>query len=1075
MFSFNKGVEYGQGEVVEESQNHLFRSSEKDSITVRAASHYFYCDRTIEDGSKCVLLLGGFTGYQNFGDILQLKHAISFHKNTTGLTPVVICDIESIVGPDYPAKLYKIFAVDCIIFYSREYYDVEALNLKVMESPVRIPYFHIYGGGILNKYWGEWYLSLVPDVIDFFGVGHYLLSGQQIDRRISNKLQHFFEMYKPLLIGCRDEESLDIVKEIAPDAAAYSFDDAFECVGDIAHNISLAEEDTRRQTILLHLNLSLYVHDKTTRDCLDVFKDALEKIRNHYDKNNIEIILLIAYNDSRVTAVGDTPVVIQSLEDEFDFPYVRIVNMANLALSYKIGCGLDVPLRISPAALLITTSYHMAMLGLTLGLRTYLFKGNLYYSQKHAGLHLEELDLEAFLKGAGEAGWAERDRRYFREAREKWRALLEAAYKKEPVQERHADALPRIKSAQPFAFKLERNDVHEILKAIVKDKDAHIGNLEQHIINLEAQIKEKDKQIQAMESRVDGKKEVPEAVGSVERETFGRIIGAPLREIPAEYRHIAVKILIISGIGGAPYLYRCLNMKEELYFCGYHHVACKYVQEVTPETDARDYNLIILNRVCGSPAPAIIELINRCKVRGVIVIFSTDGLVTDHATEGYLGIFKYLSKSQLYNFHRGVDESRNILRLCDAAIATTNYLRKCILPFNKNVYVLENALNDKQVKKADRLLAGIEEKKKRQEIVIGYFSGWPHDHDFDFATVSDALRKVLQKYHNARLRIVGFLDIGEEFRGLEDRVEQVDFVPFEVLPALIADVDINIAPLADNPHKRSKSAIKFLEAGILGVPTVAANLDPYNEIIVHGEDGLLCSNEDDWFSNLSALIEEPHRRYEIGMKAYAKVKAGHTTFMRSRTCREVLQSIIEKSCGETHRLPYTAGEESPSSPHGREELTRKYIKGRGIRIGELDPQANVQADIAASVEELSSIGDSKYDFLIASHILQRCANPVKALVEFHRVTKKHDSFIYLALPNTENEESSDKGRAVTPVSHFADEYFMREPERKENHVFTEGSFLALLDFMDKELYVRFEVADRYSDDYEFIFILKPVY
>jgi len=273
---------------------------------------------------------------------------------------------------------------------------------------------------------------------------------------------------------------------------------------------------------LLHLNLSLYVHDKTTRDCLDVFKDALKKIKNHYDKNNVEIILLIAYNDSRVTVVGDTPVVIQALEDEFDFPCVRIVNMANLASSYRIGSELDVPFRIPSSALLITTSYHMAMLGLTLGLRTYLFKENLYYSQKHAGLHLDELDIEAFLAGAGEAGWTERDRRYFREARKKWHALLEDAYKEEPVQERHACAPPEVKSAQSFAFKMERNDAYEIRKAMdihiaelekyLNSKDAHIGNLEQHIKECDEYIKEKGKHIETLQSEIKKKREELEAI-----------------------------------------------------------------------------------------------------------------------------------------------------------------------------------------------------------------------------------------------------------------------------------------------------------------------------------------------------------------------------------------------------------------------------------------------------------------------------------------------------------------------------------------------------------------------------------
>ncbi|MGD0281088.1 MAG: glycosyltransferase family 4 protein [Dissulfurispiraceae bacterium] len=1025
---------------------------------MRDASYYFYCDRTIEDGSKCVLLFGGFTGYQNFGDILQLKHAVSFHKSTTGLNPVVICDIACIPGPGYPEKLYERLGVDCIIYFSREYCDAEALHLKVIEAPLRIPYFHTYGGGFLNRYWVQVYLSLAPDIIDFFGVGHYLLSGQQVDRQVADRLKNFFEAYQPLLIGCRDEESFEAAKEIAPHAAAYSFDDAFEGLLDMTSCVGLTEDGDRRQTILLHLNLSRYSHDnETAREGLEVYKESLRTIKSHYADKELEVVLLIAYNDLRFDEVKDTLGVLLTLEDDFDFVGARIVNLANLVFSRKACGGLDVPIQIPRSAVLITTSYHTAMMGLVTGLRTYLFEENAYYRQKHAGLHLKEQDLKSFLEQSRKSGWSPKDRQYFSGAREKWHKLLSDAYRKEPEM-RDFSVAPVLDIPQaPFVYKIDRKDLYK-----------HIGNLDRTIINLETQIREKEKQIGALQSelKIDGR--TPGTVSGEKSDVFASVINAPLREIPVEYRHALAKILIVSGIRGAPYVYRCLNMKEELYYCGYNHVVCKYVDEVMPEQDARDFNLIILNRACESPVPAIIELICRCKERGVIVVFSTDDLVTDHAIDEYLGLYKYLSRSELGSFHRGLDESRKILRLCDAAIATTKYLRTRMLPFNKNVYVLENALNDKHVKKAERILAGVEDKKrKRKDVVIGYFSGWIHDHESDFATVSNALSRVLQQRRNARLRIVGFLDIGEEFHDVRDRVEQVDFVPFEVLPELIADVDINIAPLADNPRKRSKSSIKFLEAGILGVPTVAADLDPYNEIIVHGEDGMLCSNEEEWVSHLSALIDKPKRRLDMGMKANAKVKAGHTTFMRSRSCRGIMQSIIEESCCSTHRPPDAAREEILLSPLGPEELTRKYIKGRGIRIGEFALQSDMQADIAASAGELSSVVDSKYDFLIAGHILQCCANPAKALAEFHRITKKHDSYIYLALPNPSGE--------VTPVSYFADEYFMRAPERKQDHVFTAESFLELLDFMDKELYVRFEVADRYSDDSEFVFILKPVY
>lgn len=40
------------------------------------------------------------------------------------------------------------------------------------------------------------------------------------------------------------------------------------------------------------------------------------------------------------------------------------------------------------------------------------------------------------------------------------------------------------------------------------------------------------------------------------------------------------------------------------------------------------------------------------------------------------------------------------------------------------------------------------------------------------------------------------------------QIERVPFVDWRELPGLIAQVDINIAPLMDNPQRRSKSAVK---------------------------------------------------------------------------------------------------------------------------------------------------------------------------------------------------------------------------------------------------------------------------
>ena len=54
---------------------------------------------------------------------------------------------------------------------------------------------------------------------------------------------------------------------------------------------------------------------------------------------------------------------------------------------------------------------------------------------------------------------------------------------------------------------------------------------------------------------------------------------------------------------------------------------------------------------------------------------------------------------------------------------------------------------------------------------------------------------------------------------------------------------------------------QFLEAALVGVPTVAADLEPYR-MIRHGETGFLAANADDWYAGIMALAFDAAGRQE---------------------------------------------------------------------------------------------------------------------------------------------------------------------------------------------------------------------
>lgn len=65
--------------------------------------------------------------------------------------------------------------------------------------------------------------------------------------------------------------------------------------------------------------------------------------------------------------------------------------------------------------------------------------------------------------------------------------------------------------------------------------------------------------------------------------------------------------------------------------------------------------------------------------------------------------------------------------------------------------------------------------------------------------------------------------------------------------------------------------------------------------------------------------------------------------------------------------------------------------------------------------DLASIADAGYDFLLASHILEHVANPLRALQEFHRVVKPKGSLL-IAVPN--QLHTFDHRRPLTTFAHL---------------------------------------------------------
>jgi glycosyltransferase involved in cell wall biosynthesis len=179
----------------------------------------------------------------------------------------------------------------------------------------------------------------------------------------------------------------------------------------------------------------------------------------------------------------------------------------------------------------------------------------------------------------------------------------------------------------------------------------------------------------------------------------------------------------------------------------------------------------------------------------------------------------------------------------------------------RDVHVIENALDAQTLDAAERLRTAA--RPKRDGVVITYGSG-TRTHDADFAVAAPGLLAALRARPTLRLRIVGDLTLPRDFAALAGRVEHLPKTHYAAYLELLADSDISIAPLEDTIFNHAKSNIKFLEASVLGVPSVCSPRATFAAIITDGVNGLLADGDAGWESALLALADDAALRARLG-------------------------------------------------------------------------------------------------------------------------------------------------------------------------------------------------------------------
>jgi glycosyltransferase involved in cell wall biosynthesis len=249
-------------------------------------------------------------------------------------------------------------------------------------------------------------------------------------------------------------------------------------------------------------------------------------------------------------------------------------------------------------------------------------------------------------------------------------------------------------------------------------------------------------------------------------------------------------------------------------------------------------------------------------------------------------------------------QQNQVLVAADACTCPTTELARHIREYQKTAFVLPNGF-DAPTHAASRLAVRRRREAAQDGLIrIGYAAG-SRTHQRDFAQAAGAVARLLQERPDCRLvlfedteRMRRLLDL-DEFAAIEALPRQIEWRPMVKLERLaqeLARFDINLAPLElDNPFCEAKSELKFFEAALVDVPTIASPTGPLRRAIRDGETGMLATSPDDWYRALTALVDDAALRRRIGHAAYLDVL---WPFGPERRSERVLSTFRQVQGGE---------------------------------------------------------------------------------------------------------------------------------------------------------------------------------
>lgn len=315
-----------------------------------------------------------------------------------------------------------------------------------------------------------------------------------------------------------------------------------------------------------------------------------------------------------------------------------------------------------------------------------------------------------------------------------------------------------------------------------------------------------------------------------------------MKHLMSEGRRVRICFVVSSNpathfLSDPAFIYRCENPGLFLAHQG-HDVTFRHI---TQPPDVGSVDLVVFHRPRASWRLRL--LLTRLRRAGVSCVADFDDLVFDPDFAAYSpGVVNGLNS--LFLTRRKFRLHRDALAWFSHVTVSTVALAERVMRRHMaaNILVLHNCVHWrwKSIVRPVPTQTG-------NRRVLSYLPG-TRSHDKDFALIAGQLERFLRDHPDTFLRITGPLEF--KLNVASEQILHERRVPFPEYPSRFSDVWANLAPLEQTPFNSCKSALKVLEAGYMGVPTLCS---PNPDMARFTAAGAVIAGDARWYQALTRL------------------------------------------------------------------------------------------------------------------------------------------------------------------------------------------------------------------------------